>query len=290
MKKIISVFITITIIVASFTTPSFAFGTPGVDYTISSFVAPYATFETHIWIGDYTSDFYDINNYPNVQLLAEADYTYNCFTYTLIYDENIAHISQLENDQVFLLSDVDKFFTSANPCISYVSFQNVQPGDLVKYESVSTTGHTSSYQIEHVGIVDTVPNTNRTLENTMIRSKWGQGDIFLHAISNCPYLGTTEYDDATILSLDPSPITRQIEITFYQVNHNYSLYTPIIVAPPRPSLPATSSYHLVECSGCGAFHCEMHRYISIGSGRFACADCGYTSGITIQNVDENEVK
>ena len=252
------------------------------------------------WTGsDTTHTIYNSTLYPSATAYdtsAKAPRTYNCHTFSFIYDGNVSCFSMLSNSEIFLIDDsIDKLLPPYNPCIRRVnSLNELTTGDIIVYEQLAGDGTFGLDQYWHSGIVtaltttieevDSVPQRVVDINSVKVLSKWGTDDLYYHYALDCPYGDLSSNDMNITYQLDDS-IEMDIQIHYFRPSHRYT-YTAKIIPAPRPSLPSYSTHHFAKCSQCGAFHYEVHHYVANGSGTFSCADCGYFSGVTIHKVED----
>lgn len=274
MKKFLIVVLS-SILVVFFSVSSIAYAdeVPTPVYLESVFVTKYGKEVKikYLQNDDVCSDHPSASNYSSAVKIANGTRKYNCFTYAMIFEGNIDGLNQLDDNKIFNI-DSPFYLLGDNPCFESVTFNNIMPGDVVLYYVNDTTlDSKQGHYYSHSGIVYSKGNT---INDTVIVSKWGNYAVYRHNITDCPYKGLS-YSVASI-----GDETATVEISFARFAHDYS-YRLI-----RKNSVATS-YHLAECADCGVYHVELHEFINQNN-RVVCKDCGYNTGIQVNNVEDTE--
>ena len=256
-----------------------------VDATSGTLTTPFGAEVPIKWINsEPTPSQLTMSSYPSAIKLEDADYTYNCFTYAIIHNGDTEYIDYLTESQKFCIDNPRAYVVKGdprqgdNPCLNNVNFANAQAGDLVLYKIVYGDGNGEEPHYTHAAIISEKGNT---IDETYVISKWGYGDVYSHKIKECPYCSTGP--DGTVTYGGIPSLPRNYELSFFRVQHDYNIFTAIVIPPPRPTMTARSLWHLAKCGDCGAFHVELHNYQST-----TCVDCGYFTGTSI-NSTENVV-
>ena len=275
------------------------------NYTFTTFHMSYGIdIPIAYWTGSDTSPTYhDLTAYPSATLYSTttpAPRTYNCYTFAFIYDGCVEGFSLLDNDEIFLITQhgtanndlVPLLLPNNNPCMSRVTFDTFQKGDLILYYEQpfldnGTGGTLGTGAYTHAAYVTTDvaklrrerENENRPIEINEIEvvSKWGTGNLYKHTVLDCPYATP---NTSIVYGLDNNEITRTVQLNFFRPSHSYT-YTAVVIAPPRPTMTPQSTFHFANCSACGAYHYEYHDY-----SQQTCTKCGYFNSIAINAIPE----
>lgn len=258
----------------------------GINYTSGVFTTKYGAKINVMYLdgSDDTQDKHNTTDYPSASKIGGATCSYNCFTYALILDGNIDHVTRPEvKNRLFCMNDITKLLVAYNKCFQKVSFANVRKGDIVLYKvlsSQSSGGTSDTFYVgyNHCAIVE---QKGVTIDSTIVKSKWGQGAVYQHNIFDNPYVAGC--DIVTGQNSINAIEKKRIEISFVRFSHSYEVKGEIMLENPLNAITSKSYCHKVECKDCGVFHFENHQYIANGN-NMICKLCGYVSDIILHSV------
>ena len=294
MKKSVLIVFAVILLIATFMQVSaegFVFDTYGLPAGLSNANAPTpnvvvttttrnGTFLKYLkYTGSATPADGSTVAHPTAVKIGNSSNYYNCHSYALIYGGNMTGVP---TSNLLWLNTAENLFENNTSCY-YAKRNQVYPsnistslynvGDIViwHYSGNPNSLDFSQIGLPHSGIVSKIQSGT-----VYIKSKWGTGAIFEHALNDHPY--------ATELLGPTRPYTTlEREISIYRRLH--ACDASINPATAKYAIH-NSSYHYPLCAQCGRLKLNLEAHTFVTVGRITkCSKCGYTEDIPINKEE-----
>ena len=168
----------------------YAFETPaGVSIPVQAYATnvQYESFDVPESEDEMEALYTQYQNYYDIEPLRGISPKYNCHSYSFYCQETGNNV---------WLRDPSLYFDTGSSLLppSYLTGY-VQENSIVVYENTSYSEGTPGRYV-HSARVESVPSgTNESV----VVSKWGGNGLFMHEVTDCPYIGITVDEDGTVV-------------------------------------------------------------------------------------------